>query len=38
MITFKVSGGSITLKDFSATTFNINNATYKISGSQLVKK
>ncbi|MBR6888267.1 MAG: hypothetical protein IKN16_07445, partial [Selenomonadaceae bacterium] len=38
MITFKVSGGSVTLKDFTATTFHINSDTYKISGSKLVKQ
>ena len=37
-ITFNVSGGSITLKDFTASTFHVNNSTYKISGSKLVKK
>ena len=30
--------GSITLKNFTATTFHIDNSTYKISGSKLVKK
>ena len=33
----KVGSGSVTLEDFTATTFNINDATYKISGSKLVK-
>jgi len=37
-ITFNVDGGSVTLKDFTATTFHVNNSTYKISGSKLVKK
>ena len=37
-VTLKVSGGSVTLKDFSAKTFHINGDTYKISGSTLVKK
>ena len=31
-------GGSITLKEFTATTFHIDNSTYKISGSKLQKK
>ena len=37
-ITFKVDGGSITLKDFTATTFHINDDIYKISGSKLKKQ
>ncbi|MBQ6296792.1 MAG: hypothetical protein IJK81_03750 [Selenomonadaceae bacterium] len=37
-VTFKVNGGSVTLKDFTATTFHINNDTYQISGSNLAKK
>ena len=39
-IYFKVDSTSnaITLKDFSATSFNINGTKYKISGSKLVKK
>ena len=37
-ITFKVSGGSVTLKEFTATTFNINSDTYKISGSKFEKQ
>ena len=37
-VTFNVSGGSVTLKDFTATTFHINDDTYKISGTKLVKK
>ena len=36
-ITFNVSGGSITLKDFTASTFHVNKDTYKISGSKLKK-
>ena len=32
------TANAITLKDFSATTFNVNNTNYKISGSALVKK
>ena len=37
---FKVGSTSnaITLKDFSATTFNVNSTNYKISGTKLVKK
>lgn len=37
-VTFNVKGGSITLRDFTTTTFNVNGDTYKISGSTLVKK
>ncbi len=39
-IAFKVGNTSsaITLKDFSATSFNVNGANYKISGSKLIKK
>jgi len=37
-ITFKVDGGSITLKDFTATTFHINDDIYKISGSKFQKQ
>jgi Ca2+-binding RTX toxin-like protein len=37
-ITINVSGGSVTLKDFTATTFHINDDTYKISGSTLKKQ
>ena len=39
-IYFKVgtTANAITLKDFSATSFNVNGAAYKISGSKLVKK
>ena len=37
-ITFKVDGGSVTLKDFSAKIFHINDDTYKISGSTLKKQ
>ena len=37
-ITFKVDDGSITLKEFTATTFHINNDTYKISGSKFKKQ
>ena len=37
-ITLKLDGGSIILKEFTATTFHINNDTYKISGSTLKKQ
>ena len=37
-VTLKFDSGSITFKEFTATTFHIDNATYKISGSKLVKK
>ena len=37
-ITFKVDDGSITLKDFTATNFHVNDSTYKISGSTLKKQ
>ncbi|MBD3878357.1 MAG: hypothetical protein SR1Q5_01545 [Quinella sp. 1Q5] len=37
-ITFNVSGGSVMLKEFTATTFHINDDTYKISSSKLIKK
>ncbi|MBR6713432.1 MAG: hypothetical protein IKI76_10635 [Selenomonadaceae bacterium] len=36
-ITFNVSGGSVVLRDFTASTFHINKDTYKISGSKLKK-
>ena len=36
-ITFNVEGGSVVLKDFTASTFHINDDTYKISGSKLKK-
>ena len=35
---FKVDSGSITLHDFTATTFNVNGIAYKISGTKLSKK
>ena len=38
VVTFKFDGGSVTLKDFTATTFHVNYDTYQISGSKLVKK
>ena len=39
-VAFKVGSttSAITLKDFSATSFNVNGTAYKISGSKLVKK
>ncbi|MBQ4494176.1 MAG: hypothetical protein II968_00250 [Selenomonadaceae bacterium] len=37
-VTLTFDDGSVTLKDFTATTFHIDNSTYKISGSKLVKK
>lgn len=37
-ITFKVDGGSVTLKEFTATTFHVNDDIYKISGSKLKKQ
>lgn len=37
-ITFKVDGGSVVLKEFTATTFHVNDDTYKISGSKLKKQ
>ena len=39
-IAFKVgsTASAITLKDFTASTFNVNGTNYKISGSKLVKK
>ena len=36
-IIFKVDGGSVTLQDFTASTFNVNGDTYRIKGSKLVK-
>ena len=36
-IAFKVGTGSITLKDFTATTFNVNGCNYRVKGSKLVK-
>ena len=36
-LTLTVNNGSVTLKDFTATTFHINSDTYKISGNKLVK-
>ena len=38
ILTLKVDGGSVTLKDFSAKTFHINDDVYKLNGSKLVKK
>ena len=37
-VTLTVGSGSITLKDFTATTFHINDETYKISGKKFVAK
>ena len=37
-VTLTFDSGSIKLKDFTATTFHIDNDTYKISGSKFVKK
>ncbi|MBR6713696.1 MAG: calcium-binding protein [Selenomonadaceae bacterium] len=37
-VTLTFDDGSVTLKDFTAKTFHIDNSTYKISGSKLVKK
>lgn len=37
-VTLKFDTGSITFKDYTATTFHINDDTYKISGAKLVKK
>ena len=39
-VAFKVgsTASAITLKDFSATSFNVNGSAYKITGSKLVKK
>ena len=36
--TLSISGGSVTLKDFTTTTFNINDSTYKLSGGNFTKK
>ena len=36
-IAFKVGSGSITLKDFTATTFNVNGYNYRVKGNKLVK-
>ena len=37
-VTLKFNSGSITLKDYTATTFHIDNDTYKISGSKFKKQ
>ena len=37
-LTLKITDGSIMLKDFTATTFHINDSAYKINGSKLVRK
>lgn len=36
-VTFNVDGGSVNIKDFTATTFHVNDDTYKISGSKFKK-
>ena len=38
IVTFKFEEGSVTLKDFTASTFHVNDDTYKISGTKFVKK
>ena len=38
VVTLKFEEGSVTLKDFTATTFHINDDTYKISGSKFRKQ
>ncbi|MBR4642129.1 MAG: calcium-binding protein [Selenomonadaceae bacterium] len=38
IVTLKFEEGSVTLKDFTASTFHVNDDTYKISGSKFVKK
>ena len=38
LVKFSFSGGSVTLKNFTATTFHVNDDTYQISGSKFVKK
>ena len=38
VVTLKFEEGSVTLKDFTATTFHINDDTYKISGSKFKKQ
>ncbi len=37
-VTLKVDGGSVTLKEFTSTTFHINDDIYKISGSKFKKQ
>lgn len=37
-LTLNLSGGSVTLKDFTTSTFHINSDTYKINGSTLKKQ
>ena len=37
-LVIKVTGGSVTFRDFDAQTFNINGASYEISGKKLVAK
>lgn len=36
-VSFNMSGGSVTLKDFTASIFHVNGDVYKISGSEFVK-
>ena len=36
-VKFKVGDGSITLRDFTATSFNVNGANYQISGNKLTR-
>ncbi len=38
LVKFSFNGGSVTLKDFTATTFHVNDDTYQISGKKFVKK
>ena len=38
ILTLNLSGGSVTFKEFTASTFNINGSAYKISGTTLAKK
>jgi len=38
ILTLKVDGGSVTFKEFTATTFHVNDDTYQISGKKFVNK
>ena len=38
VVAFSFSGGSVTLQDFTATTFHVNDITYQISSKKFVKK
>ena len=38
IVAFSFSGGSVTLQDFTATTFHVNDITYQISSKKFVKK